>query len=84
MPDVNLELIQVTENQDGTFNVYVRGVREIDSAEINNKSFTAASVTDLKDQIRPQYVKLLADEARKKQLETGATQALVDLMSEVT
>ena len=84
MPDIDLELTQVTENANGTFNVYIRAVRAVDSSEVANKQFTAENIIDLKDQIRPRYETLLDEEARKKTLEAAAIQALTELMNEVT
>ena len=79
---ITLQATQVTINDDGTYNVYVRVYDTVAQKTLIQKSVTVNGKEELKDKIRPHWFKLKAHCERQQSLLCVASQAMAELEAE--
>jgi len=79
---LDLKVSQVTVNEDGSYNVYIQVVDDITQKVLINKSVTASNGAELKDKVRPHWVKFKADYEAQQAIVAFANEKMDELEAE--
>lgn len=79
---IDLQVTQVTVNDDGTFNVYVQVYDDVKQKVLVKKTVTASSKEDLKNKVRPHWIAFKEYYDQQQLYLTVANQAMDELEAE--
>jgi len=79
---LDLKAVQVTVNEDETYNIYVQVVDTVTGKVLRQKTFTANTINNLKDQVRPLWTEFKAEYEEHQNLLSLANDAMDELEAE--
>jgi len=81
---LTIELGQTTKKDDGTYDIYLKAVRDNGEIVTKNRLFNVASAAELKSMVKPIFEKLVASEKNKVTVRAIAQGVIDEILSEVT
>lgn len=79
---LTMQVQQVTEEEDGTYTVYINFIDDVDARILGKLSIQGQTKQELKDKLRPKWQTALVKYGEKTQLKNIAQAAVNELMQE--
>jgi hypothetical protein len=80
---ITIKLKQVVENDNGSYTVYVQGLRDDGKAITKTRDYDCVSAVELKALLKPLFENLVAQEKRKETIRGIAQGVLDEIILEV-